>query len=346
MQAWFNRHWQSYGLAHVVLIPLSGLYALVTWSRRALYRMGWLPTHKLPVPVIVVGNIHVGGTGKTPLVIYLVNALKQAGYSPGVISRGYGGTQIGEVTSASVPAQCGDEPLVIARQTHCPVWVNPDRVAAGQALLAAYSNCNVIISDDGLQHLRLARDVELVLLDSSKPKLNWRLPAGPLRESQQRLSTVDAVIESGTTTLPPILNDIMTSKNAPALYHMQLHPRHIMRLDDQAETSVAALQQQNVLAFAGIGNPQKFFNTLTQMGIKAAQQRVFDDHHHYTQQAFDGLEAYALLMTEKDAVKCKDLVLPNAWYVAVEAVVTPVPHANQPATTLVDLIKRRLTSLD
>jgi len=344
MQDWFKRHWQSYGLAHIGLIPLSWLFGLLTCLRKSLYRIGWLSSYRLPVPVIVVGNIHVGGTGKTPLVIYLVNALKQAGYQPGVISRGYGGTQVGEVTANSNPHACGDEPLVIARQTQCPVWVNPDRVAAGQALLQAHPGCNVIVSDDGLQHLRLKRDIELVMIDSSKPQLNDLLPAGPLREKMTRLLSVDAVIESGGKQLSPKLNGQMTSKNPPALFGMQLHPGRILSLDDQHESSLSALKQQNILALAGIGNPQKFFDTLNQLGLQFAT-RVFDDHHQYTAQDFASLDQYTLLMTEKDAVKCRLLQLPNAWYLSVQAEVVPLNIEAQGADSLAAFIKHRLALL-
>lgn len=344
MQAWFKRHWQSYGLAHLVLIPLSWLYGLVTWLRRFFYRLGWLSSYQLAVPVIVVGNVHVGGTGKTPLVIYLVNALKQAGFKPGVISRGYGGTQVGEVTANSNPRACGDEPLVIARQTQCPVWVNPDRVAAGQALLNANPNCNVIVSDDGLQHLRLKRDIELVVIDSSKRQLDDLLPAGPLREKMTRLLSVDAVIESGTKQLSPKLNGLMTSKNPPALFGMQLQPGRILSLDDQHEISLTALKQQNILALAGIGNPQKFFDTLSHLGLQFAT-RVFDDHHQYTVQDFASLDQYTLLMTEKDAVKCRLLELPNAWYLSVQAEVIPLNVEAQGPDSLATFVKHRLASL-
>jgi tetraacyldisaccharide 4'-kinase len=344
MHAWFHRQWQSYGLAHLVLMPLSWLYGVMSWMRRWCYRLGWLKRHRLPVPVIVVGNIHVGGTGKTPLVIYLVNALKQAGYCPGVISRGYGGTQRGEVTATSNPYDCGDEPLVIARQTDCPVWVNPDRVAAGQALLKAHPMCNVIVSDDGLQHLRLQRDVELVMLDSSQTHLNQLLPAGPLRENKWRLLTVDAVIDSGLHPRNPILNGLSTSKNQPALFSMLLHPTKILSLDGQREISVATLKQAKLLAFAGIGNPQKFFNTLTQLGLQFTQ-RVFDDHHHYTMQDFATLSDYTLLMTEKDAVKCQLLALPNAYYLAVQAEIKPLQGQAGSDDTLATLVTQRLASL-
>jgi tetraacyldisaccharide 4'-kinase len=344
MQAWFKRHWQSYGLAHLVLIPLSWLYGLLTCLRRNLYRLGWLPSYRLPVPVIVVGNIHVGGTGKTPLVIYLVNALKQAGFHPGVISRGYGGTQIGEVTLNSQALACGDEPLVIARQTQCPVWVNPDRVAAGRGLLAANPSCNVIISDDGLQHLRLKRDIELVMIDSSKPHLHHLLPAGPLREKYQRLSEVDAIIESGTGAPNAQLNTLNTSKNMPALFGMRLRPYKWLSLDDQREIATDKLQLQKCLALAGIGNPQKFFDSVAEMGIQA-QQRVFDDHHQYTAQDFVTLDQYTLLMTEKDAVKCRLLDLSNAWYLSVQAEVTTLKTNGDSVETLVDLVTHRLASL-
>jgi len=343
MQAWFYRQWQSYGLAHVLLIPISWLYALVTYLRRALYRYRLLQTHRLPVPVVVVGNIHIGGTGKTPLVIYLVNAFKQAGYHPGVISRGYGGNGQGEVTLSSHPAQCGDEPLVIVRQTHCPVWINPDRVAAGRALLALHPECDVLISDDGLQHDRLYRDIELVVMDSQSPYLNRLLPAGPLREPLSRLHTVDALIDTAPPPSDHKLNRLSTLKNPVQCYAMQLRVSQLLSLDDQQTITPEALQRQHVVALAGIGNPQKFFNTVQQLGIRA-EQRIFDDHHHYRQQDFADLHGKTLLMTEKDAVKCQHLALSNAWYVAVTAEVVPNPTAGT-AQPLATFIQQRIQAL-
>lgn len=342
MQAWFQRQWQSYGLAHCLLIPLSWLYGVLSWLRCQLYRHHLLKSYRLTVPVIVVGNIHVGGTGKTPMVIYLIQALKQAGYQPGVISRGYGGKHTGQVSLDSDPAQCGDEPLVIARQTQCPLWVNPDRVAAGQALLSAYPECDVLISDDGLQHYRLQRDIELVMVDSSRQYVNQLLPAGPLREPYSRLKCVDAIIETGSAQSQETHNGNSPPTHA-AHFVMRLQVTQINSLDDQRHTLPEVLRQEKIMALAGIGNPQKFFNTVQQLGVNA-EQRVFDDHHRYTQQDFADLYGYTLLMTEKDAVKCRHLKLPNAWYVAVTAEVQPMSPA-QASQTLLALVQHQLGAL-
>ena len=197
--------WQTRGLAAVLLLPLAGLFALAVNLRRLAYRLGWLPSVRLPVPVLVVGNITAGGSGKTPLVLYLAQELARHGWQPGLISRGYGGSATGveAVSPQSDAARVGDEPLLLARRSGCPVYVGRDRVAAAQALLAAHPECNLLIADDGLQHLRLARDVEVVVMDERGLGNGWPLPAGPLRECPARLATAEALVLNGAASLPP-----------------------------------------------------------------------------------------------------------------------------------------------
>ncbi|MHB1292307.1 MAG: tetraacyldisaccharide 4'-kinase, partial [Sulfuricella sp.] len=197
---WLQRQWSRLTPWHVVLLPLSILFGLVAALRRVLYRAGLLRAIRLPVPVIVVGNISVGGTGKTPLVLWLADFLRQQGYHPGIVSRGYGGGTQGVVAVdiRSDPAVVGDEPLLLARKSACPVWVGRDRVAAGNALLRAHTECDVLVSDDGLQHYRLGRDLEIVVVDGERKFGNGLLlPAGPLREGVSHLRSVDAVVVNG-----------------------------------------------------------------------------------------------------------------------------------------------------
>ncbi len=329
MHAWFTRQWQTFGIAHLVLVPLSWLFGALVALRHALYRASILKSQALSVPVIIVGNISVGGTGKTPLVIYLVEQLKQLGYTPGVISRGYGGTSTGAVSAASDPIQFGDEPVLIAKRAACPVWVNADRVAAGKALLQAHPSCNVIISDDGLQHYRLQRDIELVVLNSKHSFGNGRLlPAGPMREKVSRLASVDGIVDMGRAGLASIKTPM------PPVFAMSLHMQGIFSLDDKSKTSLKTLQQKKVLAMAGIGHPERFFSFVKGLGLNC-EFKAFNDHHAFTTQDFAGLQQKTLLMTEKDAVKCKQLNIKNAWYMPVSAKLEPTDSK----TTLVNLIK-------
>ena len=301
-----------------LLLPLSLPFIMLAGIRRALYRSGLLCRERLPVPVVVVGNITVGGTGKTPLVIYLARALRALGRHPGIVSRGYGGDteDVAEVTPGSDPGAVGDEPLLLVRRSACPVFVGSDRVAAGRSLLARNPECDVIIADDGLQHYRLARDVEIVMFDERGVMNGWSLPAGPLREPVSRLTLVDAVVLNGIA-VPP----------APTLdrpvFVMRLLGDSFHRLDDSLMTCCATdFAGKKLHAVAGIGSPQRFFDQLTRMGLIFAGH-AFADHHAYRAEdiAFDG---DAILTTEKDAVKLARLSLPlPVWVVPVTAEVSP-----------------------
>ncbi|MFA6041163.1 MAG: tetraacyldisaccharide 4'-kinase [Methylophilus sp.] len=338
MQIWFLRQWQSFGLAQIVLLPLSWLFDALSSIRRWLYQKQFLASFKLGVPVVVVGNISVGGTGKTPLVIYLAEQLKIAGYRPGIISRGYGGTQFGEVTTESNPILFGDEPVLIAKRSACPVFVNVDRVTAGQDLLAAYPDCNLIISDDGLQHYRLKRDIEIVVVNSKHSLGNQHLlPSGPLREKLNRLATVDAVVDTGRIGL----KNIIDTQTLPAIFSMQLNMVGIVSLDEKNKTSLNALKQKNVVAIAGIGHPERFFNFLKGLGL-SCEFRAFADHHAFTQHDFADIQHQTILMTEKDAVKCKHLNLSKAWYMPVSAMLNT---NEQRGTSLIDLLVPKLQNI-
>jgi tetraacyldisaccharide 4'-kinase len=272
----------------------------------------------MPVPVVVVGNITVGGTGKTPLVIHLARALRARGRHPGIVSRGYRGDSgdVLEVSAGSDPGVAGDEPLLLARHGACPVFVGCDRVAAARNLLASYPECDLIIADDGLQHYRLERDVEIALFDERGVMNGWALPAGPLREPVSRLARVDALVFNGTP-VPP------TPTLVAPTFSMRLLGDRFHRLDDPLTTcSTADLAGKRLHAVAGIGAPQRFFDHLTGMGL-AFSEHPFGDHHDFCEEdmVFAG---DAVLTTEKDAVKLArlSLTLP-VWVLPVTAEVTP-----------------------
>lgn len=310
MADWFQKLWQSKSLASLLLLPVSWLFGLLIAFRHLLYRFNILKTHQLPVPLIVVGNISVGGTGKTPMVIYLAKHLQAAGYNPGIISRGYGGEQTGLVDAASTPSLMGDEPVLMAKRTGLPVSVNPDRVAAAQTLLRAFPECNVLISDDGLQHYRLHRDIEIALVNTHGLGNQRLLPAGPLREGLSRLQSVDMIVNSGELPIP--------SSEALDVYQMRLKGDVFHTLDDKQSHSAMFFKDKVVYAIAAIGHPQRFFASLSALGLRV-NKRVFSDHHLFKRSDFTDIEQHTLLMTEKDAVKCQALSLHDAWYLPVEA---------------------------
>jgi tetraacyldisaccharide 4'-kinase len=310
---WLEQQWYRWTPWHVLLLPVSLLFGAVAALRRSLYRLGILRVVKLPVPVIIVGNIGVGGTGKTPLVIALSRLLREQGFKPGIISRGYRGKSRlpRPVARESEPAEMGDEPVLLATKAACPVWVGPDRVAVGQALLATHPEVNVLISDDGLQHYRLARDIEIVVVDAARWFGNGQLlPAGPLREPAWRLQTVDAVVINGWLPGAPLKRREFTMQLAGDLLYNLRNP------ELKARPEVFA--GQTVRAVAGIGHPERFFKQLKKLGM-AIRPHPFPDHHAFTPRDLDFPETDAIVMTEKDAVKCVDFVGDNAWALPVEA---------------------------
>ena len=315
MVNWLQRQWAAYTFWHILLIPLSWIFGVVAYVRKSLYKIGWLKSYRLNVPVIVVGNINVGGTGKTPLVIWLAEQLKLAGYQPGIISRGYGGNvqQATEVLPDSNALIVGDEPVLLSTRACCPVFVSANRVEAGERLLASYPACNVIISDDGLQHYRMQRNVEIVVYDGVKGFGNGALlPAGPLREPKCRLHTVDAVVSNGLVS-----NEALGELNS---YQMQLVASDFYNLvDPQNKVHAQAFFQQKILAIAGIGNPQRFFDQLSSMGLQF-ERRAYADHYLFQAEDFKNIDADVILMTEKDAVKCRTFAQANYWAMPVNAV--------------------------
>ena len=321
------------------LLPLAWLFGALVRLRHWLYRIGWLQKHRLPVPVVVVGNLTVGGSGKTPLVLWLVDRLRAAGWQPGVISRGYGGSGdgvgVGEVRPDSDSSVVGDEPLLLARRSRQPVFVGRDRVAAATALLAAYPACNVIISDDGLQHLRLHRDAEIAVFDGRGAGNGRVLPVGPLREPLQRLSAVTAIVWNGQSLALPAAAG--GGAQVPQ-FTMRLGGERFVSLTDAARScSAADLAGKTLYALAGIGDPTRFFRQLESLGL-AFEARAFPDHHPYTAADLDFAAAGALLMTEKDAVKCAALTRQEAWVLPVAADIPAAPDGS----TLLDTILEKL----
>lgn len=318
MSRWLQKQWMAYTLWHILLIPISGLFFILSVVRKTLYKMGWLNTSQLSVPVIVIGNINVGGTGKTPLVIWLADQLRQAGYKPGIISRGYGGSikTAQPVFAHSNPQQVGDEPVLLAQRAGCPVFICADRVAAGQALLNKHSECNVLISDDGLQHYRLQRDVEIIVFDSAKGFGNAALlPAGPLREPITRLKTVDAVVSNGGVAELQAFAD----KHGVLPIEMQLQAKEFVNLlNGSLKSTAAEFADQSLFAIAGIGNPERFFQQLRQMGL-SFRSHAYPDHYAFSPKDFESAKAETVLMTEKDAVKCQAFAQANFWALPVYA---------------------------
>jgi len=310
--------WRRRGLLACLLFPFSLLFLGLVALRRVLYRLGFLRGEGLPVPVVIVGNITVGGSGKTPLVIHLASALRLLGRYPGVVSRGYRGniTRPTEVTAGSDPAVVGDEPLLLARRTGCPVFVGRDRPAVARALLTGYPQCDVIIADDGLQHYRLKRDVEIAVFDERGVMNGWCLPAGPLREPVSRLTQVDAVVLNGSAVSPAPTLD------RPA-FVMRLLGDRFHRLDDPRITcGPADLAGLELHAVAGMGAPRRFFDHLREMGLDFVGH-PFADHHDFRAEdlAFSG---DAILTTEKDAVKLGRLSLSlPVWVLPIAVDVSP-----------------------
>lgn len=303
------------------LRPLGALYQWVMARRERAYRNGDKATWKAPVPVIVVGNITLGGTGKSPLVAWLAGWLVAQGWSPGIVSRGYGGKASSYplmVTTDTNVVESGDEPLMLAQQTGLPVAADPNRVRGVQALIE--KGCDIILSDDGLQHLALDRDIELVVVDGARGFGNGRcLPAGPLRESPNRLQRVDAVIVNGDSQPSlPLTPSILQSATT-----MQLAPLCWRRLDDGARFPLAPLPfTLPVHAVAGIGHPERFFRTLSAIGVEGAWHPLAD-HQHFSADALSFTDARPVIMTAKDAVKCYALAPPNSWVLDVEASLPP-----------------------
>ena len=290
--------WQSRSLGAILLLPLAALFGLLSGLRRQLYKLQLLPSWRAPVPVLVVGNVTVGGTGKTPLLLLLAQQLVEAGYHPGILSRGWGRAErtVLAVEADTDPRRCGDEPLLLRQRSACPVWVGAKRAQVAQALLAAHPEVDVLLSDDGLQHLALARDLELVVIDQRGAGNGWLLPAGPLRERWHRRRDATLGPASALDRLPGAC--FALTRAAAALRHMasgrRLSPQDFLR--QQAGSRLAAA--------AGIGHPGQFFQMLRELGCQLEQTLALPDHCPMSGDPFAGLSAECLLITEKDGLKC------------------------------------------
>lgn len=309
VEAWYKGH-----PLLALLAPLEALYRKVVQGKRRRFLAGEGAIYRAPVPVLVVGNITVGGTGKTPLILFLIEHCRQRGIRVGVVSRGYGASppQFPWRVRADQPAsQAGDEPLLIVQRSGVPLMIDPNRSQAVRALLDA-EPLDLILCDDGLQHYRLARDLELVLIDAARGLGNRRcLPAGPLREPLERLNDVDAVLYNGAAAdrddgfafalKPTALVNLLSGERRPLTHFPAGQPLH---------------------AVAGIGNPQRFFNTLHALDWQPVPH-PFADHAPFSAEALSFTPQLPLVMTEKDAVKCRSFAKADWWYLAVDAHPSP-----------------------
>jgi len=292
----------------------------VVYLRRALYRLRLLPSARVDVPVIVVGNLVVGGSGKTPLALWVAIHLLRAGWSPGIVSRGYGAPVDAprEVSLASEASEVGDEPILLARRSGCPVWVGPDRARVIAALREKHADVDVIVLDDGLQHYRLQHDIEIAVVDARGFGNGFLLPAGPLREPPARLRTVGAVVAHGAdkARLAAIARGV-------PVFGMRLEGETLHRMTDARDRRpLKALAGKVVHAVAGIGNPNRFFLQLTRAGIKL-RPHPFADHYPLRAEDLDFGDALPVVMTEKDAVKLRSTAKPNWWVLPVQAAPEP-----------------------
>ncbi|WP_342221097.1 tetraacyldisaccharide 4'-kinase [Candidatus Fukatsuia endosymbiont of Tuberolachnus salignus] len=328
-----QRIWSGRSHLYLLLLPLSWLYGLVTWLIRVSYLRGWRTSWRSPVPIVVVGNLTVGGNGKTPVVIWLVEQLRKRGLRIGVVARGYGGKAASYpliLTMQTTTEQAGDEPVLIFQRTGVPVAVSPNRSAAVQALLRAYP-LDLVITDDGLQHYALQRDFELVVIDALHRFGNgWWLPAGPMRERAGRLASVNAIIINGGYA-------------GPEEIPMQLQASQVVNLVTGEQRPAQKLIQ--VIAMAGIGHPPRFFLTLKQLGVTVQKEYHFADHQNYSLEQLLPLanQQQSLLMTEKDAVKCRAFAKPYWWYLPVDAQLAS-PQAEKLLTTIGSLCNRETRS--
>ena len=309
------RHWGSRGAFAWLLWPASLLFGVVVFFRRLFYKLHIFKSHKAGIPVIVVGNLTAGGSGKTPLVLRIVEILRQHGWQPGIVSRGYGASAAAkgghpqEANIASDPAEVGDEPILLARRSGCPVWVAPERSAACRTLREKHPECDVIVTDDGLQHYALARDIEICVVDGRGFGNGFLMPAGPLRESPSRLRTVDAVVTHGAKGM--------------AGHAMRLEGDKLVNMSNAHDIQPAkSFAGQKVHAVAGIGDPKRFFLDLARFGMKPVPH-PFPDHHPFTAGDLDFGDAAPVVMTEKDAVKCRRLAKANYWVFPVSASLDP-----------------------
>ncbi len=325
--ATYPHFWHQHGALSRLLLPLSLLYRAAAWRRRRWYAAHPDAVQWLAAPVLVVGNLSVGGTGKTPLVIWLVEEARRRGLRPGVILRGHGARQSGPtaVADGADPIDVGDEAVLLARRTGAPVVIGRDRAAAGQHLLERF-DADLLISDDGLQHLRLGRDVEIAVVDAGRGLGNRRcLPAGPLREPADGLARMDGVIANGAPW-----------PGADGWF--ALRAGEPMPVGMRSANNTPPAPGEWVHAVAGIGNPERFFATLRRLGFEV-EPHPFPDHHVYRPEELRFAPAAPVVMTEKDAVKCAGFALPGVWQLPVRA--EPSPDTANRLGGLLELACRR-----
>ncbi len=325
---WLLRTWYGGKRGGLWLLPAAWLFAVIAAARRALYCHGWLPRYRSCRPVIVVGNLTVGGTGKTPFVIWLARELTARGHRVGIASRGYRGDggPARRLTSQDSAATAGDEPILLRRRLGVPVAISAQRAAAVRLL---EEDCDVIVCDDGLQHYALARDFEIAVIDGARGFGNGRLlPAGPLREPPARLERVDAIVVNGA------------GFSHPAAIRMDIEPRALVALAGGQRRSLADFAGRSVTAVAAIGNPGRFFALLRAHGL-AVQERALPDHRALAPEQAGAGEGSLVLMTEKDAVKCAGNDWRDAWYLEVEGRID-----DSAARSLLERIALRLPEAD
>jgi tetraacyldisaccharide 4'-kinase len=293
-----------------LLWPVSIVFGIAVALRRILYFLRVLKSVHPGIPVVVVGNLTVGGSGKTPLVIWIAEFLKSKGWVPGIVSRGYGAriTEPRAATVAADAAEVGDEPILLSRRGGCPVWVGADRVQVAARLRAAHEDVNVLVLDDGLQHYAMRRDIEIAVVDARGLGNGFLLPAGPLREPRSRLRRVDAVVSHASSTRG---------------YAMRLEGDVLHRMTDARERQpLKAFAGQRVHAVAGIGDPNRFFLHLGKAGLKVVPH-PFPDHHPFTPRDLEFGDDAPVLLTEKDAVKLRSVARPGWWVLPVSAQLDP-----------------------
>tara|TARA_R110002072_G_scaffold155883_3_gene306313 strand:- start:4425 stop:5429 length:1005 start_codon:yes stop_codon:yes gene_type:complete len=300
---WYSKHPLG-----IVLLPISWIYSLIIMLRRLCYQSGLIAVNQIDVPVIIVGNISVGGTGKTPLVIWLADYFKKKGFNPGIISRGYGGKLSGksqQVRADSNPELVGDEPVLIAKRTNCPVAIAVQRRRAAEELIE-YCDCDLILCDDGMQHYSLGRDIEIAVIDGQRRFGNGHcLPAGPLREPINRLSSVDLVVSK-----------YIAGRHE---YKMEYSYGDLVSLIEPEQTiPISSLSGQSVHAISGIGNPDRYYSYLRNNKLHIINHE-FPDHYPFTKNDVNFDDGLPVVMTEKDAVKCEAFATKNHWYLPISA---------------------------
>lgn len=325
-----TNYWQTINIVSVLLSPVSLLYCSLVVMRRWMYQVGLLRSYQSSLPIIVVGNIYIGGNGKTPFVIWLVKQLKSAGYKPGIVSRGYGAL-IDKNTDLAFPRQVNlqqdqllfsDEPVLIQQSTDCPVSIDPVRTHAVQKIEQA-TDCDIIISDDGMQHYAMSRDIEINISDAKRLYGNGLcLPAGPLREGRQRLNSVDYhVFNISRLQAQASTFEDRTAENEFYMVY-ELNTLQPLSGGESSAVSLNDLKGKTVHAVAGIGEPDNFFSLLRDYGLTIIEH-PFADHYQYQAEDLIFSEPYPIIMTEKDAVKCRSLspddTIPDCWFLPIQA---------------------------